>query len=164
MGTEGLPDLERLRRGPHEYRRHSWWPERLRSVTALLIFADTNEGVQHVMDIERVEFESLVGDALDQIPRRLMDLIDNLVILVEDEPPRGEATLLGIYEGIPLTERGSVSYAGFLPDRITIYRLPILQICMNRHDVVREVKVTVVHEIAHYFGIDDHRLHELGWG
>jgi predicted Zn-dependent protease with MMP-like domain len=108
------------------------------------------------------EFELLVSDALDRIPADLAAMIDNCVILVEDEPPADDPDLLGLYEGIPLTERGEF-YAGNLPDRILIFRQPILAICDTREDVVEEVEITVVHEIAHHFGIDDDRLHELGY-
>jgi predicted Zn-dependent protease with MMP-like domain len=115
-----------------------------------------------VIDVPLAEFEDLVAEALDGIPRELAELVDNVVILVEDDPPPGEY-LLGLYEGIPLTSRGWF-YAGALPDRITIYRNPIVANSRTHDDVVREVRVTVVHEIAHHFGIDDDRLHELGWG
>src|SRR5215467_9261850 len=91
-----------------------------------------------------------------------MELLDNVVVLVEDES-EGDEELLGLYEGYALTERGW-DYGGVLPDRITIYRNPILAICDTEEDVVDEVAITVVHEIAHHFGIDDARLHALGWG
>ncbi|MFD6219961.1 metallopeptidase family protein [Nocardia asteroides] len=107
-------------------------------------------------------FEELVGDALDLIPPELTEAIDNVVVLVEarnDEEP----SLLGLYHGIALTERDSY-YAGSLPDTVTIYREAILDICDTDDEVVEEVAITVIHEIAHYFGIDDDRLHELGWG
>jgi predicted Zn-dependent protease with MMP-like domain len=114
------------------------------------------------VEMERERFEELVGEALDEVPEELLTLMSNVVILVEDDPPPGE-DLLGLYEGHALTERGW-DYAGVLPDRILIYRNPILRICHSDEDVVDEVAVTVVHEIAHHFGIDDARLHELGWG
>jgi len=107
-------------------------------------------------------FEELVGDALDDVPPDLMRLLSNVVILVQDDPPPGQR-LLGLYEGYALTTRGW-DYSGVLPDRILIFRNPILNICHTEDDVVEEVAVTVVHEIAHHFGIDDARLHELGWG
>jgi predicted Zn-dependent protease with MMP-like domain len=110
----------------------------------------------------RERFEELVGEALDEVPEELLDLMDNVVVLVEDDPPPEEPDLLGLYEGHALTERG-FDYTGVLPDRITLYRRPILRICDTEDDVVEEVAVTVVHEIAHHFGIDDARLHELGW-
>ncbi len=113
------------------------------------------------MSAER--FEELVGDALDSVPAELLDLLDNVVILVEDTDPGGDRGLLGLYEGYALTARDS-HYAGVLPDRITIFRRPILRMCDSEEDVVREVRVTVVHEIAHHFGIEEERLHELGWG
>ncbi|HEY8473534.1 MAG TPA: metallopeptidase family protein [Natronosporangium sp.] len=109
--------------------------------------------------MSRERFEELVRDALDEIPDDLLKLMDNVVILVEDDSPEG---LLGLYEGHALTERGW-HYGGVLPDRILIYRNPILRICDTEADVVEEVAITVVHEIAHHFGIDDDRLHELGW-
>ena len=106
-------------------------------------------------------FDELVSDALDQIPPELTAAIDNVVVLVEDRHPE-EPDLLGLYEGIALTERDSW-YGGSLRDAITIYRDALLDICDTEDDVVEEVTVTVVHEIAHHFGIDDERLHELGW-
>jgi predicted Zn-dependent protease with MMP-like domain len=113
------------------------------------------------MSVER--FEELVGDALDSIPEALARLIDNVVVvLVDDEDPE-EPDLLGLYEGVPLTERDGYGLGGGLPDRITIFRLPILAACDSDAAVVNEVRVTVVHEVAHHFGIDDVRLHELGW-
>ena len=116
-----------------------------------------------VLEMTREEFDELVSDALDQIPPELATLISNCVVLVEDDVPEGSRPLLGLYEGTPLTRRDGW-YAGVLPDRITLYRLPILRLCRTRDDVVEEVLITVVHEIAHHFGIDDDRLHELGWG
>jgi predicted Zn-dependent protease with MMP-like domain len=111
--------------------------------------------------MSRADFEVLVAEALDEVPPELAALIDNVAIFVEDDPPGSDPHLLGIYEGIPLTERG---HYGVLPDRITIFRNPILAICDTVEDVVDEVNITVVHEIAHHFGIDDDRLHELGYG
>ncbi|GAB2580748.1 hypothetical protein Aab01nite_57470 [Paractinoplanes abujensis] len=112
--------------------------------------------------MSRERFEDLVGEALDEVPAELLKVMDNVVIVVEDDPPDGE-DLLGLYEGTALTDRGW-DYAGVLPDRITIYRNPTLRVCDTETDVIDEVAITVVHEIAHHFGIDDHRLHELGWG
>jgi len=115
------------------------------------------------VDMSRERFEELVGEALDEVPPELLKVMNNVVILVEDLPPEGGMGLLGLYEGTALTDRGW-NYAGVLPDRITIYRLPTLHICDTETDVIDEVAITVVHEIAHHFGIDDQRLHELGWG
>lgn len=114
------------------------------------------------VEMGRERFEELVGEALDEIPGELITLMNNVVILVEDDPPPGEPDLLGLYEGYALTSRGW-DYSGVLPDRITIYRHPTLHICDTEDDVVDEVATTVVHEIAHHFGIDDERLHDLGW-
>ena len=108
-------------------------------------------------------FEELVADALDEVPEQLLRLMDNVVVLVEEDSPADAPPLLGLYEGHALTERGW-NYAGVLPDRIIIYRRPILRLCDSEEDVVEEVLVTVVHEIAHHFGISDERLHDLGWG
>ncbi|WP_338601535.1 metallopeptidase family protein [Saccharopolyspora sp. SCSIO 74807] len=114
------------------------------------------------MKLSRAEFEELVADALDTIPGELMRLLNNVVVLVEDEPDPSDPDVLGLYEGIALTERDS-TYGGVLPDRITIYRGPTLRVCETLDEVVQEVATTVVHEVGHHFGIDDQRLHELGW-
>jgi len=115
-----------------------------------------------VLNVDAAQFEDLVAEALDGVPGDLAGVMSNVVVLVADQ--HGEETdLLGLYEGVPLTERGSW-YSGVLPDTITIFRLPILSRCATEADVVKEVRITVVHEIAHHFGIDDDRLHELGWG
>jgi predicted Zn-dependent protease with MMP-like domain len=106
-------------------------------------------------------FDELVGDALDLIPPDLAAAIDNVVILVKDRHV-DEPELLGLYEGIALTERDSW-YGGSLPDTITIYREALLDVCASEEEVVDEVAITVIHEIAHHFGIEDDRLHELGW-
>jgi predicted Zn-dependent protease with MMP-like domain len=116
-----------------------------------------------MVQMTREEFEAAVADALDGLPPDLARLLDNVVVLVEDEAPVDEPDLLGLYEGTPLTERDAWWAAGSLPDRITIFRLPTLRACEDPDEVVDEVAVTVVHEVAHYFGIDDDRLHELGW-
>lgn len=117
-----------------------------------------------MVDMSREDFEDAVRDGLDLIPEELAARMDNVVVLVEDDPPADDPELLGLYEGVPLTERGEFWAAGSLPDRITIYRNPTLALCADRDEVVEEVAVTVVHEVAHHFGIDDRRLHELGWG
>jgi predicted Zn-dependent protease with MMP-like domain len=110
----------------------------------------------------RRRFEELVSDALDTIPPELAAAMDNVVVLVADRHDT-EPALLGLYEGVALTERTS-DYSGVLPDRISIYQDAILDICENEDDVVHEVAVTVVHEVAHHFGIDDEALEDLGWG
>jgi predicted Zn-dependent protease with MMP-like domain len=110
------------------------------------------------------EFEDAVGDALDAVPSELMDLLDNVVFIVQDEPPSDDPDLLGVYEGTPLTERYDSWAMGSLPDRIVIFRGPLTRMCQDREELLDEIAVTVVHEISHHFGIDDARLHELGWG
>jgi predicted Zn-dependent protease with MMP-like domain len=112
--------------------------------------------------LTRREFEGLVADALDTVPPDLLAAMDNVVVLVEGRNA-ADPELLGLYEGVALTERTS-DYGGVLPDRITIYQEAIVDVCADRDDVVHEVAVTVVHEIAHHFGIDDDTLHNLGWG
>lgn len=111
------------------------------------------------MDPQR--FDELVSDALDLIPTDLTAAMDNVVVLVADRHP-DEGDLLGLYEGVALTERDS-DYAGALPDTITIFRDALLDVCSSETEVVDQVAVTVIHEIAHHFGIDDDRLDELGW-
>lgn len=116
-----------------------------------------------VLEMTRDRFEELVSEALDRIPPELTRVMDNVAVFVEDEPSADDPELLGLYEGTPLTERGEW-YAGVLPDRISIYMGPTLRYCETADEVVHEVAVTVVHEVAHHFGIEDARLHELGWG
>ena len=111
--------------------------------------------------LTRRRFDELVADALDSIPPELTRAMDNVVVLVDDRHA-DDPSLLGLYEGVALTERDS-TYFGSLPDTITIFRDALLDICETDGDVVHEVTVTVIHEIAHHFGIDDERLHELGW-
>jgi len=113
--------------------------------------------------MSREDFEDAVRDALDEIPEEFAALLDNVVVLVEDDPPPDTPQLLGMYDGTPLTERTSWWAAGSLPDRILVYRNPTLAMCEDREDVIEEVAVTVIHEVAHYFGIDDERLEQLGW-
>ncbi len=110
--------------------------------------------------IPEPRFEQLVGRALDDLPEELAEMFDNVVVLVEDRH-EDEPELLGIYEGIPLTERDD--YGGQTPDVIRIFRLPLCGIVSDEDELVDEVYVTVVHEFAHHLGIDDDRLHELGW-
>lgn len=109
------------------------------------------------------EFERLVGEALDSIPESLRAMMSNVAVFIDDEAPADDPELLGLYEGVPISERDEF-YVGALPDSVTIFRLPVLRLCKTRQELVHEVRVTVIHEIAHHFGIDDDRLHELGWG
>ncbi|MCI0542939.1 MAG: metallopeptidase family protein [Actinobacteria bacterium] len=112
--------------------------------------------------MRRHEFEIVVDRALDSLPAWVIDEIDNLVVVVEDEPPPDQEDLLGIYEGIALNERED--YSGVLPDRIVIYRRPHLELGLSSEDLEREIRKTVLHELAHHLGIGDERLEELGWG
>jgi predicted Zn-dependent protease with MMP-like domain len=112
--------------------------------------------------VGEARFEALVDDALDSVPDELFAAMDNVVVLVADRHPE-EPDLLGLYEGVALTERDT-TYSGYLPDTITIYRGALCEFCTTEQQLVHEVAVTVIHEIAHHFGIDEHTLHELGWG
>lgn len=114
--------------------------------------------------LSSAEFEELVDQAMDELPDELMSRIANVQITIEEQPPqtKEEADLLGLYEGIPLTERGA-DYFGVLPDRITLFKANIEDEAETPEDVKEVVRVTVLHEIAHHFGIDDDRLTELGW-
>ena len=114
-----------------------------------------------MLDVPLAQFEQVVADALDSLPEELGKVFANVAVLVEDERP-GQPNLLGLYEGIPLTERGNW-YSGVLPDRVTIFRLPILRRCRTFDDVLNQVRITVVHEMAHHMGIGDAHLDELGW-
>lgn len=106
-------------------------------------------------------FEELASEALSELPPDLSSKIENLAIVVEREAPGHN--LFGLYEGIPLTKRGPVSYAGVMPDRITLYQTTISQVCSNEDEVKAQIRKTVLHEVAHHFGISDPRLVELGW-
>ena len=114
-----------------------------------------------MLETTEAEFEELVAVALDGVPPELTALMDNVVVLIADRNP-DEHDLLGLYEGVALTERGD-TYSGFLPDTITIYRDALCDFCSTEEELVHEVAVTVIHELGHHFGIDDARLHELGW-
>ncbi|CAM3471013.1 MULTISPECIES: metallopeptidase family protein [Tsukamurella] len=113
------------------------------------------------MHVSRRAFQEWVSDALDDVPPELAKAMDNVVVLVRDRN-EDEPTLLGLYEGIALTER-DWNYVGTLPDTITIYREALMDICDTEEQLRHEIRVTVLHEIGHHFGIDDHRLHDLGW-
>lgn len=115
------------------------------------------------MELSESAFDNLVADALDGVPDELARLMDNVVVLVEDEPPPEEAGILGLYVGTPLTERDS-GYTFHAPDQVFIFRGPLLRLCADVEELAEEIEITVVHEIAHHFGIDDQQLHAWGWG
>lgn len=108
------------------------------------------------------EFEVLVVEQLDLLPDEMIDGLDNVVFVTEARPEGGSLTLLGLYDGIALTERGQYGY-GELPDRIVLYREPLIDIAEDLDELKDQIHVTLVHEIAHFYGIDDEQLHELGW-
>jgi len=108
------------------------------------------------------EFDAYVAEALDTVPEELARLVRNVVVLVEDDAPDDDPDLLGYYDGFALTER-QANHSGALPDRILLFRRPLIEMCEDRDRLVSEIRITVVHEIAHHFGIDDARLHTLGY-
>jgi predicted Zn-dependent protease with MMP-like domain len=135
-------------------------------------FARLRGYVARVVEVSRAEFERLVGDALDEIPEALARQMENVAVIVEDWPTDAQlngarvsrgATLLGLYEGVPLTSRGPLSYSGVAPDRITIFQGPISRRAPDADALAAQVRVTVLHEVGHYFGMDDERLRALGW-
>lgn len=115
-----------------------------------------------MMDIDPDAFEALVIDELDLLPDEMVDGLDNVIFVVEDRPEDGSLDLLGLYDGLALTERGAYG-TGELPDRIIVYREPHLHATESMEELKDEIHTTLVHEIAHFYGIDDDRLHELGW-
>jgi predicted Zn-dependent protease with MMP-like domain len=112
--------------------------------------------------VSEERFEALVDAALGAIPEALLEQIENCVVLVLEEPDAELGDVLGFYDGIPLSERGS-SYSGALPDRILIFRGPLCRMVATEEELAEEVRITVWHEVAHYFGIDDHELDDLGY-
>jgi len=121
-----------------------------------------------MVQVPRDRFEDLVADALDEVPEELAVEMENVAVIVEDWPTPAQladrrGTLLGLYEGVPLTSRDPITYAGVVPDRITIFRGPLCDRARNEQELAAQVRVTVLHEIGHYFGIGDARLRELGW-
>ena len=114
------------------------------------------------VEMGSAEFDALVDRALDGIPDEIAVLVHNVVVLVEAEPPADEPDLLGLYDGIAITERWGDPMMD-LPDRIFIFRNPLLDMCESAEELEHEVRITVVHEVAHHFGIDDDRLHDLGY-
>ena len=114
-------------------------------------------------EVNAQEFEKLVIDELDLLPDDMVDGLDNVIFVTDDRPEDGSLNVLGLYDGVALTERGNYGF-GELPDRIILYREPLLNICADLDELKDQVHVTLVHEIAHFYGIDDAQLHELGWG
>ncbi|OOB91221.1 metallopeptidase family protein [Rathayibacter sp. VKM Ac-2630] len=115
-----------------------------------------------MLELDEAEFERLVVAELDELPDDMVDGLDNVVFVVEDRPEDGSLDLLGVYDGVALTERERYGF-GEMPDRIVLFREPHLAACETLDELRDEIHVTLVHEIAHFYGIDDDRLHELGW-
>lgn len=116
-----------------------------------------------MLELSAEDFEQLVIDELDLLPDEMVDGLDNLIFVTEDRPEDGSLDLLGVYEGVAITDRGQYGF-GELPDRIVLFREPLLAACEDIDELKDQIHVTLVHEIAHYYGIDDAQLHELGWG
>ncbi|WP_419819100.1 metallopeptidase family protein [Glaciibacter flavus] len=114
------------------------------------------------LQLDHVAFEALVVAELDALPDEMVDGLENVVFVTEDRPEDGSLDLLGLYDGVAVTERGQYGF-GEMPDRIILYREPLLAICADEGELRDEIHVTLVHEIAHFYGIDDERLHDLGW-
>ncbi|MFJ6131538.1 metallopeptidase family protein [Janibacter terrae] len=127
-----------------------------------------------MVEISVEDFEAAVSEALDRVPQDLLAMLDNVAFFVEDEPgpdhadpgltPQDNAELLGIYLGTPLTERDLGWAVGALPDRIVLFRGPLSRMCADLEELREEIAITIVHEAGHHVGIDEERLHELGWG
>ncbi|RFA15985.1 hypothetical protein B7R22_05105 [Subtercola boreus] len=115
-----------------------------------------------MLELDADAFEALVVAELDLLPDDMIDGLDNVAFVVEDRPEDGSLDLLGLYDGVALTERGQYGF-GEMPDRIVLFRVPLLAMCADLGELRDEIHVTLVHEIAHFYGIDDERLHELGW-
>jgi predicted Zn-dependent protease with MMP-like domain len=120
------------------------------------------------MLVSLARFEELVADALDDVPDELAFEMENVAVIVEDWPTPDQlagrgGTLLGLYEGVPLTSRDPITYGGVLPDKITIFRGPICERARDEAELGAQVRITVLHEIGHHFGMSDPRLRELGW-
>ena len=115
------------------------------------------------MELPEERFGELVDEALAHLPDGLLDNLDNVMILVEDEPDDG-SDVLGWYEGTALTERDTSYGMGHLPDRVVLFRGPLTRMCEDEDELLEEIEVTLVHELGHYHGIPEERLHELGWG
>ena len=115
-----------------------------------------------MLELDSEAFEQLVIDELDALPDDMIDGLDNVVFVTEDRPEDGSLDLLGLYDGVALTERGQYGF-GELPDRIILYREPLLAVCETIDELKDEIHVTLVHEIAHFYGNSDEQLHELGW-
>ena len=114
------------------------------------------------MSVSPGRFEELVDAALAEVPQKLFDLVENCALIIEDEAPPELGNVLGFYDGTPLSNRDS-QYSGVLPDRILIFRGPLLRMVHTERELIEEVRITVLHEIAHFFGIDDDELHDLGY-
>jgi len=122
----------------------------------------TDDDVQRTLDLDAEAFEALVVTELDELPDEMVDGLDNVVFVVEDRPEDGSLDLLGLYDGTALTDRGQYGF-GELPDRIILYREPLLAVSADLDELRDQIHVTLVHEIAHFYGIDDDELHRLGW-
>jgi predicted Zn-dependent protease with MMP-like domain len=166
--SSGVSDRRVNRSRRHVVDRRCQWAGLVRAIACPEHRVSQASGQTGRVDTDEKNFERLVADALDQIPEALGRMMENVVVLVEDWPTADQlggrrGTLLGLYQGIDLTRRSPLSYAGVMPDRITIFRGPISRLAASETELVNLVTTTVIHEVAHHFGISDARLEELGW-
>lgn len=115
-----------------------------------------------MVEVSIEQMEAMAADVLDLVPEEFLVALDNLVIVVEEVPPEGE-DLLGLYEGVPLSERSPLDYDGFLPDRITLFRSTLCAVAADHDELRAEVRITLLHELGHHFGLSEEKLEELGW-
>ncbi len=115
-----------------------------------------------MVEISDADFEAMVGEVFDALPDDMVAPLENVAVLIENQPPDARPRLYGLYSGHPLTRRGVYGF-GELPDRITLYRNNLAAHSADLTELRARVRVTLVHEIGHYFGLDDARLQELGW-
>lgn len=137
-------------------------PRRVILLTGLRLLSRLH-GMEHG-EISDAEFDLLVDEALEDVPAGVLEYADNVAFFVQDDPPPETPELLGIYDGVPLTERDSGAFSFVPPDTITLFKHPLIAYAEDREHLREEILVTIVHEIAHHYGIEEDRLHELGWG
>ncbi|HHT40976.1 MAG TPA: metallopeptidase family protein [Actinomyces sp.] len=127
---------------------------------SIIFMSDSN--VPERFEVSEDEFAELVEEAFDALPADMVSRLDNVAFFIEDDSPEDSPVMLGLYEGVDILDRSEYGF-GDLPDRITLFRNPLIDISKDLDELREQIHITLVHEIAHYFGIDDDQLHELGW-
>ncbi len=122
----------------------------------------SDSNVPERFEVSEDEFAELVEEAFDALPADIVSRLDNVALFIEDDSPEDSPVMLGLYEGVDILDRSEYGF-GDLPDRITLFRNPLMDISKDLDELREQIHITLVHEIAHYFGIDDDQLHELGW-